>query len=109
MKQRSENGINETTLYILLSLVLEDLSGYGITKKIKIITNEKLVINSGIMYPTLKKLTEKGYIHLIEIEKAGRNKKIYKIKEEGKKAIELEQRKLEKLLLEINKYYLGEN
>jgi len=90
--------INETSLYILLSIIENPLSGYEITRKIMEITNGRLKVQTGIMYPTLKKLLDLEMIAIVDVEKVERNKKIYRITELG---IEIVNRELDQYEMKI--------
>ena len=93
--------INEPSLYILLSLTKAPLSGYEITRKVMEITNGRLDIKTGTMYPTLKKLMDQEYIEMVNVEKIERNKKIYRLTIKGEKIVRAEEKLLEEKLLEI--------
>lgn len=101
MKYRKKTNLNEPSVYILLALITEPLSGYDIAKKVSEITEERLEIKTGIMYPTLSSLSNLGYIELAETIEEERNKKIYKITEQGQKAVEQEMERLQTMLKEI--------
>lgn len=93
--------INEPSLYILLSLTKAPLSGYEITRNVMGITNGRLDIKTGTMYPTLKKLMDQEYIEMVNVEKIERNKKIYRLTIKGEKIVRAEEKLLEEKLLEI--------
>lgn len=101
MKNITVKSLNEPSLYILLSLLQGPLSGYEITRVVMKITSGRLEIKTGTMYPTLKKLSDQGFIKMIEVEKVERNKKIYEITNKGIEAVESEVKTLENLLNDI--------
>ncbi|MEA1974840.1 MAG: PadR family transcriptional regulator [Bacillota bacterium] len=101
MGKETKKRINEPSLYILLSLLQNHLSGYAIVREVMKITKGRLEIKTGIMYPTLKILLNQGYISRVEVEKVERNKKIYKLTEKGREAIDIEMKRLETITSEI--------
>lgn len=107
MKYQKKTKLNEPSTYILLALVSEPLSGYDIAKKVSEITEERLEIKTGIMYPTLSSLNNLGYIELAEMIEEERNKKIYRITKQGQKAIEQEMERLQTQLLEMKSVFEG--
>lgn len=102
MENDLEKRLNEPSIYILLALYLYPLSGYTITREVLRITGGRLEIKTGIMYPTLKNLMDEGYIKLLDIENAERNRKVYEITEKGKEIVEVEKRRLLTMLDEID-------
>lgn len=59
--------------------------GYQITREVEEITNGKLVVTEGALYPTLHKLEAKGLLS-VELDKVNnRTRKYYYITEKGKK------------------------
>lgn len=101
MKNETTKNLNEPSLYILLSLLQSPLSGYEITRVVMEITSGRLEIKTGTMYPTLKRLSDNGYIKMIDVDKVERNKKTYEITNKGKEAVESEVKTLENMLHDI--------
>jgi DNA-binding PadR family transcriptional regulator len=89
-----------------LALFKEPMSGYKLTREILNITKGRLEVKTGTMYPTLKKLLENKLIEQIEENSQERNKKTYKLTEEGKKILQHEvavmKEKIEEVKLIIN-------
>jgi len=72
--------------YIILGMLLnEDLTGYDIKKFVENGIGVFYKASYGSLYPALKKLTEKGYLDMYEEPRGGRQKKFYKLTDEGKK------------------------
>jgi DNA-binding PadR family transcriptional regulator len=107
MKYKKRINLNEPSLYILLALMSESLSGYDITRRVLTLTQGRVEIKTGIMYPTLSSLNNLGYIKQVEEQKTGRSKKIYDITEQGKIAIENEVIRLEMMLTEMKSAMIG--
>lgn len=85
------------------------LSGYEITQKIMAITNGRLKVQTGIMYPTLKKLLDLQMIEIVDVKKVERNKKIYRITELGKEIINRELDQYELKIKEIRSVLDSQN
>ena len=87
---------------ILLSLLKnKDMYGYEISKEIKNITDNVLILGEGTLYPALKRLKEKNLIqdYLIETNSSKKKRKYYKITEAG----------LIELNLKLKDFYLISN
>ncbi|EGT3601858.1 PadR family transcriptional regulator [Clostridium perfringens] len=71
---------------ILLSLLKNnDMYGYEISKEIKKLTENFLILGEGTLYPALKRLKEKNLIqdYFIEINNSKIKRKYYRITEDG--------------------------
>ena len=87
---------------ILLSLLKnKDMYGYEISKEIKNITGNVLILGEGTLYPALKRLKEKNLIqdYFIETNSSKKKRKYYKITEAG----------LIELNLKLKDFYLISN
>ena len=72
--------------FIILGMVLnENLTGYDIKKYIENGIGVFYKASYGSLYPALKKLTEKGWLTMYEEPQGGRQKKFYKLTDEGRK------------------------
>ncbi|MDR3595177.1 PadR family transcriptional regulator [Clostridium sp.] len=73
---------------IILSLLLvEDLYGYEISKRIRAISDNNFEIKEGTMYVVLKRLESSGLVtaYWDDSETGGGRRRFHKITEEGKK------------------------
>ena len=71
---------------ILLSLLKnKPMYGYEISKTIKSLTENSLIIGEGTLYPALKRLEEKNLIenYFIELDTSKKKRKYYKITQLG--------------------------
>ena len=87
---------------ILLSLLKnKDMYGYEISKEIKNITDNVLILGEGTLYPALKRIKEKNLIqdYFIETNSSKKKRKYYKITEAG----------LIELNLKLKDFYLISN
>ena len=85
--------MTETGFYILFCLQKER-HGYSITQKVKELTEGQLSISPGTMYGTLAKMEKDGLIVFVREEE---KRKLYSITELGKRILELEIQRIERL------------
>ena len=72
-------------LLILKSLLLGPLHGWGISKRIRQLSNDVLEINQGSLYPALYRLEDRGWIEAEEgTSPEGRRVKIYTLTTAGR-------------------------
>ncbi len=73
------------TEYILLGFLMErDMTGYDMKQHMSISTSYFVDASYGSIYPSLKRLEQKGLVELKETVETGKLKKIYSINEQGK-------------------------
>ena len=78
--------MTETGFYILFCLQKES-HGYGITQKVKEMTDSQVLISPGTMYGTLSKMEKDGLISFVREEE---KRKIYQITDLGRKVLDIE-------------------
>jgi PadR family transcriptional regulator, regulatory protein PadR len=75
-------------LLILKTLRLGALHGWGISKRVRALSNDVLQINQGSLYPALYRLEERGLIDAEwGISPEGRKAKFYQLTEAGKASL----------------------
>jgi PadR family transcriptional regulator PadR len=73
-------------LLILKSLVLAPLHGWGISKRIRHLSDDVLQVNQGSLYPALYRLEDRGWIAADEgFSPEGRRIKLYTLTAAGRK------------------------
>lgn len=92
--------MTETAFYILLSLS-EPRHGYGIIKHVEEITEGRLILGSGTIYGTLKKLQRD---HIVTVYADELRKTIYEISDLGKQLMNHEIERLKELHTNALKY-----
>lgn len=85
--------MTETGFYILFCLQIPQ-HGYGITQKVKEMTEGAIVISAGTMYGTLSKMEKDGLIYFYSEEE---KRKLYQITELGREILDLEINRIERL------------
>ncbi len=89
-------ALTEAVFYILLALH-EPMHGYGIMKRVRELSNDRLALGPGTLYGALTALLERGWIEMAETPEEGR-KKDYCITEAGRQAVRHELLRLRELL-----------
>ena len=75
-------------LLILRTLRLGELHGWGISKRVRALSNDVLQINQGSLYPALYRLEERGLIAAEwGISPEGRKAKFYELTGDGRAAL----------------------
>ena len=75
-------------LLVLRTLRLGELHGWGISKRVRALSNDVLQINQGSLYPALYRLEERGLIDATwGISPEGRKAKFYRQTEQGREAL----------------------
>ena len=78
-------------LLILKTLSGDPLHGWGIAKRIQILSGEVLSVQQGSLYPALHRLEQQGWISAEWKEsELGRNAKFYSLTREGRQQLERE-------------------
>jgi PadR family transcriptional regulator, regulatory protein PadR len=73
---------------ILRTLRLSDLHGWGISKRVRALSNDVLQINQGSLYPALYRLEDRGLIEATwGISPEGRKAKFYHLTDKGREAL----------------------
>jgi PadR family transcriptional regulator PadR len=78
-------------LLILRTIGRQSLHGWGIAKRIQVLSDEVLAVGQGSLYPALHRLEQQGWItaHWRDSE-LGRSAKFYSLTRDGKKQLEKE-------------------
>ncbi|MGI9089023.1 MAG: PadR family transcriptional regulator [Chthoniobacterales bacterium] len=90
-KVRNELLQGTLDLLILKALSAAELHGWDISKRIAIVSNERLSLKQGSLYPALHRLESRGWIEAEwGVSDAGRSAKFYRITRRGRKELEVE-------------------
>ena len=91
-KSRADLLQGSLDLLILKTLAVEPLHGWGVSKRIQLLSRGTLEVNQGSLYPALYRLRDRG---LIEAEWGeadnGRRVKVYGLTKKGRAALRTEQ------------------
>jgi PadR family transcriptional regulator PadR len=85
-------------LLILKTIAREPLHGWGISKRIQLLSGDVLAVGQGSLYPALHRLEQQGWITAEwKDSDLGRSAKFYALTREGKKQLERELKTWERL------------
>jgi PadR family transcriptional regulator, regulatory protein PadR len=86
MESRADLLQGSLDLLILKSLVLGPLHGWGISKRLRQLSEDVLSINQGSLYPALYRLEDRGWIDAEwGVSPEGRKVKVYSLTVAGRK------------------------
>jgi transcriptional regulator len=78
-------------LLILKTLTREPLHGWGIAKRIQVLSNDQLSVGQGSLYPALHRLETQGWITAQwKDSDLGRSAKFYSLTRDGRQQLERE-------------------
>jgi transcriptional regulator len=91
-------------LLLLKILALEPLHGWAISLRLKQVSGDVLAVSEGSLYPALHKLEQQGQIKAEwKVTENGRNAKFYSLTRTGKRELEKETAKWDRLSSAISK------
>ena len=90
-------------MLILRSLLLEPMHGFGISVRIRQMSQEVLQIEQGSLYPALYRLEQRGWIGSEwGISENNRRAKFYRLTSTGRKQLKVETENWERMSAAIN-------
>lgn len=93
--------LTEPSFFILLSLAAEPRHGYAIIKEVESMSAGRVMLATGTLYTALRRMLEDGWIERIEDGNSngdGRERKLYRLTEEGRRIFKLETERLQTLV-----------
>jgi PadR family transcriptional regulator, regulatory protein PadR len=85
-------------LLILKTIARDPLHGWGIAKRIQILSGDVLAVGQGSLYPALHRLEQQGWIAAEwKDSDLGRSAKFYSLTRDGQKQLERELKSWERL------------
>ena len=90
------NPLTESTFYILLALASEPLHGYGIIKKVELLSENTIILAAGTLYGALKNLKKS---HLVMLIQDNSRRKVYQITDTGLEVLSHDYLRMKKLCL----------
>jgi transcriptional regulator len=92
MSERTDLLQGTLDLLVLKSLVLGPLHGWGISKRIRQLSDDALQVNQGSLYPALYRLEDRGWIRAAwGVSPEGRRAKFYTLTAAGRRRFAEEQ------------------
>ncbi len=93
--------LTEATFFILLSLSPGRKHGYAILKDVQALSHNRVILSTGTLYGSLKRLLEQGWIIRVEDPSApenGRERKAYALTDLGRRVLNAETVRLQSLV-----------
>ncbi len=92
--------LSEATFFILLSLAPEPKHGYAIMKDTQTLSDNRVVLSTGTLYGALKRLLEQEWIRRVEDRRndTERDRKAYALTNQGRRVLNAEIERLQKLV-----------
>jgi DNA-binding PadR family transcriptional regulator len=97
--------LTEATFYILLSLAPGQKHGYAILKDVEALSEGRIRLSTGTLYGALKRLLDQDWIERVDEPTApderaepGRPRKAYRLTRLGRRSLEAETGRLERLV-----------
>ncbi len=108
--------LTETTFFILLSMADGPKHGYAIMKDIRTLSEGRMLLGTGTLYGALKRLLEQRWIervdqhepHGLETVRDGRPRKAYALPWLGRRILEADVARLQRLATLANLRRVGE-
>ena len=83
-KERLELLQGTLDMLILKSISVNPMHGFGISVRIRQMSQEVLQVEQGSLYPALHTLTKEGYLQTEAVQVGNRTRKYYKLTSSGK-------------------------
>lgn len=104
--------LTETTFFILLSLAPQPKHGYAIMKEVQALSAGRLHLSTGTLYGAIKRLLEQAWIVRLEEPEqtnTARERKRYILTHMGRRVLEAEIERLQKILQTARLQVRGES
>ena len=89
-------------LLILKALTVEPMHGWAIAKRIRMLSNDVLVVQQGSLYPALHRLEQQGWVSAKwGVSEQNRRARFYALTRAGRKQLDLESALWERLAAAI--------
>ena len=100
--------LSESYYYILLCLAKGKNHGYGIMQMTEALSKGEVTIGSGTMYGATGNMMKKGWIQEILSDEPGvERKRLYQLTDAGREALEVETRRLKRMIANAEEVYHG--
>lgn len=103
---KSKSDLLQGTLdmLVLKTLALEPMHGWGISERIRELSEGVFDVNQGSLYPALQRLRRKGWIRAEwRLTENNRRARYYELTESGRKRLALEQESWERASSAVNR------
>ena len=93
--------LREPTVFILLSLSPGPKHGYAILKEVEALSEGRVMLSTGTLYGAIKRLLDSNWIKRVTDpipNRTGRERKAYSLTERGRRVLNAEIQRMEKLV-----------
>lgn len=107
----SDSPLTESTYFIHLSLSPKPKHGYAITKDVRRLSENRVILSTGKLYGALARFLNQGWIIRMEDTNSkgnSRDRKVYELSEQGRRVLKEEVARLNKLLVAAGQYLVEE-
>ncbi len=91
-------------MLVLKTLALEPMHGWGVSERIRQISQEVFQVNQGSLYPALQRLKRKGWIRSQwRVTENNRRARYYTLTAAGRRQLDAERREWERSVSAVNR------
>ncbi|MBN2500638.1 MAG: helix-turn-helix transcriptional regulator [Anaerolineales bacterium] len=104
--------LTETSFFIILSLATAPKHGYAIMKEVETMSEQRVVLATGTLYSALRRMLEDGWIERVRDNNGGtgnRERKLYQLTQQGRRILEAESDRMQKLVRLTKLHNVGTN
>lgn len=94
-------------MLVLKTLALEPMHGWGVSERIRNISQDVFLVNQGSLYPALQRLKRKGWIRSQwRVTENNRRARYYTLTATGRRQLDAERREWERSVSAVNRILL---
>ena len=106
-ESRSELLKGTLDMLVLKTLALEPMHGWGVSERIRQISQDVFQVNQGSLYPALQRLKRKGWIRSQwRVTENNRRARYYTLTAAGRRQLDAERREWERTVSAVNRILL---
>ncbi len=95
-------------MLVLKTLALEPMHGWGVSERIRQISQDVFQVNQGSLYPALQRLKRKGWIRSRwRVTESNRRARYYTLTAAGRRQLDAERREWERSVSAVNRILLA--
>ncbi len=103
-ESRSELLRGTLDMLVLKTLALEPMHGWGVSERIRQISQDVFQVNQGSLYPALQRLKRKGWIRSQwRVTENNRRARYYTLAAAGRRQLDAERREWERSVSAVNR------
>lgn len=103
-ESRSELLRGTLDMLVLKTLALEPMHGWGVSERIRQISQDVFQVNQGSLYPALQRLKRKGWIRSQwRVTESNRRARYYTLTAAGRRQLDAERREWEHSVSAVNR------